>query len=195
MGNITHKWVNILLPFTGNYGGMLSGTELAKLSNTPQQTASRYLNELVRQNLIGYSTQGRNKLYHFDHSKQSTKTVYEILESHKGIIFQQKAMEAFTVIAEMLGCTESLIVFGSYSSYTFDESSDLDVVLVGKCDKEKIKRIKQRQTMRINEHYVSYEEFESMIKSGNPLSIEILKNHVVFGDVSKIVSVFIRASS
>ncbi|MCX6819640.1 MAG: nucleotidyltransferase domain-containing protein [Candidatus Aenigmarchaeota archaeon] len=195
MSNITQKWVNVLLPFTGNYGSKLSGTELAMLSKTPQQTASRHLNALVKQSLLDYEKQGRNKLYHFDHSKHSTKTIYEILENHKGISFQQKLKEVFAIINEMLGHAESLIIFGSYSAYSFDKSSDLDIVVIGKYNKREIKKMKQRQTIQINEHYVSYEDFGKLIKSKNPLAIEILKSHIIFGNVSKIVDIFLEATS
>lgn len=195
MSNITQNWVDILLPFTGNYGNKLSGTELARLSNMPQQTACRQLNGLVRQNALEYIIQGRNKLYYFDHSKQSTKSIYEILENHKGIMFQQRAKDAFPIINEFLKHAKSLIIFGSYSSYTFDKSSDLDMVLLGKCNKDEIKRIKHNMTIQISEHFVSYDEFFRLTKSKKPLAVEILKNHIIFGNLSRIVALFLEATT
>ncbi len=195
MSDITQKWVNILLPFTANYAKRLSGTELARLSDTSQQTASRHLNYMVKKNFIEYARQGRNKLFYFNYSKQSTKNILEILENHKGIIFQQKEKETFTVVNELLTHAESIIIFGSYSAYTADKHSDLDIVIVGNCSKPDIKKIKQRQTMQINEHYVSYQEFAQLLKSKNALAVEILKNHIIFGNVSKVVDMFIEATA
>ncbi len=195
MSEITQKWVGILLPFTGSYGGRLSGTELARLSKVPQQTASRQLNELARKNLLAYQKQGRNKLYFFDHSRESTKSIYQILENHKGIIFHQKAGEVFETISGFLRHAETLIIFGSYSSYAFDGSSDLDLIFVGNCSKEEIKRIKRLQSLLINEHYVSYDELAGLLKSRNPLTVEVLKNHIIFGDVSRIVGIFLAATA
>lgn len=170
----------------------MSGTELSSLSKMPQQTVSRHLNGLVRQNILDYTKQGRNKLYYLDYSKPSTKSVIEVLENHKGINFQQKAMKAFSVINEFLKRADSLIVFGSYASHTFDKSSDLDIVFVGKCDKQAVKRIKRMQAMQVNEHYASYEEFAKLLGSENPLAIEILENHIIFGNVSRVVDIFMR---
>ena len=75
---------------------------------------------------------------------------------------------------------------------TVNRESDLDIVVLGKHDEEQIKKIKQRQIIEINEHYVSYNEFAKMLNSGNPLSLEIIKNHVLFGDISRIVDIFWR---
>ena len=85
---------------------------------------------------------------------------------------------------------ESLIVFGSYASGNFSKESDLDIVILGKSNKEQIKKIKQKQIIQINEHYISYIEFAKILKSKNPLSIEIMKNHILFGNVSKIIDIF-----
>ena len=58
--------------------------------------------------------------------------------------------------------------------------------------KKEIEKVKQKQIMEINKHYASYNEFTGILKSKNPLSIEIMKNHVLFGDVSKMVDIFWR---
>lgn len=176
MSKITQKWVEILMPFTSNYGSRLSGTELARFSGIPQQIASRQLNDLVKQGILEYITQGRNRLYHFYHSRQSTKNVYEIIENHRGIIFQQKSREAFTIVSESMKCAESVIIFGSYSSYTFDKDHDIDVVLVGECDKNRIRDIKRKQAVHVNEHCVPDDEFAKLLRTKIPLAIEILKN-------------------
>ena len=192
MGDITQKWVELLIPFISNYGNKLFETELSRLSNVPQQTASRYLNLLVKQNILSYEWKGRNKIFYFDYSKQTTKIVLEILENSKALAFQQKLSEISVIINEILKYSEAVIVFGSYASYSFDESSDLDMVIAGKFNKEEIKKIKQKQTLQINEHYISYEEFNKILRSKNPLALEILKNHVLFGNISKIVQIFIE---
>ena len=193
MSNITQKWVELLMPLTSNYKNKMSETELARLSKIPQQTASRYLNELVKNNLLDYTRQGRNKLFYFDYSKQTTKIIFEILENSKALVFQKNLNEAALIVNEMLKYAESIIIFGSYASYKFNKSSDLDVVFLGKSNEGELKKIKQRQIMQINEHYVSYEEFAKILRSRNSLALEIANNHILFGNISKIVNIFIDA--
>ncbi len=191
MSNITQKWIYVLLPFSDNYSAKLSASELSRTSKIPQQTTSRYLNKLTRLNLVSYGKEGKNKLFYFDLEKQTTRTVLNLVESQKSLEFQLRVKEIAVIVNEILRHCESLIVFGSYVSGNFNKESDLDIVILGSHDREQIKRIKQKQIIEINEHYVSYNEFAKILTSRNPLSIEIMKNHVLFGDVSKIVHIFL----
>ena len=192
LSNITQKWVDLLIPFSDNYSAELSASELARKSKIPQQTASRLLNKLVKLNLINYTKKGKNKLFYFDLEKQTTKIILNFIENQKALQFQLKIKEIPVVINEILKYCESLIIFGSYASDSFSKESDLDIVILGRCNKEEIKKIKQKQIIQINEYHVSYIEFARILKSKNPLSIEIMKNHVLFGEVSKIVDIFWR---
>ena len=192
LSNITQKWVDLLIPFSDNYSAESSASELARKSKIPQQTASRLLNKLVKLNLINYTKKGKNKLFYFDLEKQTTKIILNFIENQKALQFQLKIKEIPVVINEILKYCESLIIFGSYASDSFSKESDLDIVILGRSNKEEIKKIKQKQIIQINEHHVSYIEFARILKSKNPLSIEIMKNHVLFGEVSKIVDIFWR---
>ena len=192
LSNITQKWVNLLIQFSNNYSAKLSASELARSSKIPQQTASRLLNKLVKFNLINYEKTGKNKLFYFDLEKQTTKIVLNLIEHQKALQFQLKIKEISVIINEILKYCESLIVFGSHASDNFSKESDLDIVILGKSNKGQIKKIKEKQVWEINEHYVSCSEFDKILKLRNPLSIEIMKNHVLFGDISRIVYIFWR---
>ncbi|MCD6215486.1 MAG: nucleotidyltransferase domain-containing protein [Candidatus Aenigmarchaeota archaeon] len=192
LGNITQKWVTMLLPFSGDYSAKFSASELSRKSKIPQQSVSRYLNQLAKLNLINYTKKGRNKLFYFDLEKQTTKIMLNLIENQKALSFQLKLKEIAVIINEILNFSESLIVFGSYASGSFSKDSDIDIVIIGKHNKKQIKKIKQKQIIEINEHYISYVDFSKLLKSKNSLAIEIMKNHVLFGDISKIVDIFWR---
>jgi len=192
LSNITQKWVDILLPFSDDYSLRISASDLAKKTKIPQQTASRYLNKLVELNLINYIKEGKNKLFYFDLERQTTKTMLNLIENKKSLQFQSKEKEIAVIIEELLKNCESLIVFGSYASGNSKKESDLDIVIVGKNKRVEVEKIKQNQVIKINEHYVSYNEFNKILQSRNPLALEIMKNHILFGDVSKLVDIFWR---
>ncbi len=192
LSNITQKWVNLLLPFSADYSCRFSASDLASISKVPQQTASRCLNELAKLNLINYKKEGRNKLFYFDLGKHTSIIILNIIEFHKAMLFQLKVKEISVIINEILKNCESLAVFGSYAYGNFSKDSDLDIVILGKFNKEQIKRIKQKQVMEINEHYAAYNEFRKILASKNPLAVEIMKNHVLFGDISRIVNIFME---
>ncbi|MBS3151599.1 helix-turn-helix transcriptional regulator [Candidatus Woesearchaeota archaeon] len=52
LSNVTQKWVELLIPFTGDYTVKLSASELARQAAIPQQTAARYLDKLTGGNLL-----------------------------------------------------------------------------------------------------------------------------------------------
>ena len=188
-GNITQKWVELLMPFTENYNAKISASDLGRKAKIPQQTSSRILNNLVKLNLINYTIEGKNKLFYFDLNKQSTKTILNLLELQKSLKFQFNDISL--VLNELLIYCESIILFGSYSSNEFNKSSDLDIVILGKSNNDMIKKIKKKSIVKINEHYISYNEFSKLLKLNNPLSIEILKNHILFGNYSMLVNIFL----
>ena len=192
MSNITQIQVNTLAPFTLDYSSRLSASEIARRTKIPQQTASRYLNKLVKDNLLEYKREGRNKLFSLDLKKETSRIILNSIENEKSLQFLLKNKGLHVIIEEILGYCDSLIVFGSYASGTFNEDSDLDLVIFGKADKEEIKKVKRKSGLEIVEHYVSHKEFEKILLSNNPLSLEILNNHIIFGDLSGIVNIFLR---
>jgi predicted nucleotidyltransferase len=195
MSNITQKWVNLLIPFTTGYGQKFTESELARLSKIPQQTASRHINSLIKKNILNYEKQGKNKMIFLDISKQTTFTLLQTIENSKTLEFQQKEKEASLIINDMLKHSESIILFGSYAAFKPDKESDIDIVIIGKAEKEKIKSIKQKYNIEINEHYATYEEFAKSLKNKTPLAIEIIKNHILFGNTSKIVQTIMEAQT
>lgn len=192
MSNITQKWVELLNPFSKEYNKKMTASEISRETKIPQQTATRILNSLVKKNLIEYQRQGKNKLFYLNLKTSSTEIILNLVENQKALDFLIENKKEAVIIEDLLKHCESIILFGSYASKKFDEKSDLDLVIIGKSDKKKIKEIKERQILEINEHYTDFVEFENKIKERNALSIEIIKNHIVLGDVSTIIKIFLR---
>lgn len=193
MTNVGQICLDILIPFTNDYNSKLTASEISRIIKTPRRTVSRHLNKLVSLNLIGYEKSGKNKLFYFDIKKQTTNMILNLIENYKALKFQLKSKKIAVIINEILNYCESLIVFGSYASGEYNKSSDLDVVILGRHNEERINKIKEKQTMEINEHYISYNKFLEVLKSRNALSLEIMKNHVLFGNVSKVVDIFLES--
>ena len=192
MSNITHKWVSLLSPYAAEYAAKYSASSLARLLGIPQQTASRYLNELVANNQLSFVQEGRNKLFYFNFKQPSTRIMLEMIEQERALKFQRKNNAAVIAVNDLAAVADSLIIFGSHAAGTAREDSDLDIVVFSRKSKEQIQKIKQRYSFEINEHYSSYAEFGTLLQSQNPLALEILKNHLLFGNVSKLVALFME---
>jgi len=190
ISKLTLNKVNLLIPFTNNYSSHISASELARRTKVPQQTVSRQLNDLVKLNILNYKKIGTNKLFHFELEQQSSKLMFNLIETFKSLEFLSENEAIAVIISDLLECCENLIVFGSYASGKFTEGSDIDVVFLGKCNKEQIEMIKEIRPIKINEHYITKSEFTTLLDKRNPLVLEIKENHVLFGDISQLVKIF-----
>lgn len=195
MSNITQKWVDVMKPFTRDYSARLTATEIAKLSGVPQQTTSRILNSFVKLNLIDYAVHGKNKLFYFKKDKISTPSLFAVVEGVKSVDFSINFPRESLIIAKLAKCCEGIILFGSHASGKSKKDSDFDVVFVGKCDKNELRKIKEMSPLEIHGQIVSYEELRKTIYEKHPLALEISGNHILFGDVGKIIKFFLEAKN
>lgn len=191
ISNITQKWVDVLIPFCNDYSARFTASTISKKSKIPQQSVSRILNNLIKFNLVNYITEGKNKLFYFDLRNKNSLIVLNILENYKALNFKLSVKNAGIFINDVLEHCDGLIIFGSYASGKHDKNSDLDIVFFGG-KKDKIKEIIEIYNFDVHGHYVNFSEFNKILKQRNTLAIEIMHNHVLFGDVSKIVNIFWR---
>lgn len=193
MGKVRHmsKKIDIIKMYLDDYSKSMSGREIAKKSSMSHQTALNNLNELLREKILFYSIKGRNKEYTLNLSFIVAKKMAEIAENIRAIeILEEK--EIVIILQELMEHSETIILFGSFASGTHNKNSDIDIVVLGKADKNSINGIRKRYSREINVEYLTFNEFERLLKFKKPLALEILKNHVIFGDVSKIVDIFWR---
>ncbi|MGE0793601.1 MAG: nucleotidyltransferase domain-containing protein [Candidatus Woesearchaeota archaeon] len=192
MSNITQNKVTCLKPFTNSYNLKLTQSKLSKITKIPQQTLSRYLNSFVKEGIIDYTIEGRNKLFYIKKDVPITYPTFQLLEIHKEIDFLQNQITISVIINQLLDYCETIILFGSYAKNVQTKNSDLDLIIVGKSNKEKIKEIKRKFHLEINEQYITIEELKKSFKEKNYLTIEILNNHILFGEISKIIKLFME---
>ncbi|MFH2027827.1 MAG: nucleotidyltransferase domain-containing protein [Nanoarchaeota archaeon] len=185
------KKIDIVSLYLSNYKSKYNGREIARLSSINHQTALNHLNDLIKTKIMIFNNNGKNKDYHLDLSNLKTNLLIEMAECYRSICsFDNK--ELSVIIKEILPFTDSLILFGSFASGSYNKDSDIDIICVGKSDKSAINKIKRRYSREINLEFVSYNEFKKSLDSKNALSVEILKNHIFYGDVSRLVSILIN---
>lgn len=185
------KKIDIIQLYLYGYNTRLSGREIARKTMLNHQTALNSLNELVRDKVLKFEIAGRNKQYSLNMDNPSAMIMAEMAESQKALaILLNKKIKV--IIAEMLPFAETFIIFGSYASGREKDDSDLDIVIAGKADKQKIKSIASKYPIEANIEFVSFGEFEKALKEKKALALEILRNHVIFGDAHKIIEIYWR---
>jgi len=190
--NITQNLVLYLNPYIRDYKAELSASQIEKLTKEPQQSISRKLNELADLNLLEYKIEGRNKQFFFNLEKQTSFTLLNLIENEKTLKFQIQKQEVSQIIEELLKHCETIILFGSYAKDKETKQSDLDILILGKSNKKEIRKFKRKQIIDITEHYLTYGEFKRLINNKNTHVVEIKKDHIIFGNISKVVKLLVE---
>ncbi len=187
MSNITQKWVNVFKAYSSNYNGKLSASQISKNTKIPQQTVSRIMNQMVKDNVVRFIKEGRNKLFYLDKNAVTTKPLVKIIECQKSVDFLLKNKNISLIVKDLLKKFKCFIIFGSYASGKNKKSSDLDILIFSK--KKSIRDIKSKYSIDINEHFITFAEFKRM--KNNTLIKEVIMNHVLFGDFDNVIEVFL----
>ena len=181
MAKLSQKWLHLLVPFSNEYNKKFSGSELAKISGIPQRSASRYLSGLVGQNILSFEVRGNNKFYYLDLDNKRTKIFLGLIESYKSFVFSLDT-ELWRNLERLTGFG-TIVLFGSRVKGYSTKDSDIDVVIFAK-KTEKLKRV-LRSLGKVQAHIIDFKSFEKLVSKKDVLSLEIIKNHVIFGDVNK----------
>jgi predicted nucleotidyltransferase len=179
----------ILVPFTSAYHKKYHASHLAKVLKKPQRTVLRRLEDLRKNNLLDYNSEGRNKYYYLNLSKASSFTLLVMLESYKELEFISKHQDISLLLAE-LSKHSSIILFGSYAKNLQKKESDIDLVIIGRKSK-KTEKIIKKYPFEVNAHYLSLNLFKKQLWAGNHLALEIAKDHIFFGEKEAIIKILI----
>ena len=180
MANIGQIWPDILMPFVNDYNIKLTASDVSRKINIPRRTVSRILAKLVKENLIRYVIEGKNKKYYLDLKDQRIKLLISFIEDYKALKFSLENKKIFFILEDIIKLRE-VILFGSYAKRNNTIESDVDILIISN-ESKKIKEIARKQTKQINMHFSTLEEFENLLKKKNTLAMEIMKNHIIFGN-------------
>jgi predicted nucleotidyltransferase len=150
---------------------------VAKSLGESHSTILRRLNELVKENVIDYRLEGRNKVFFIKKNLQAKSYVFNA-ERYKQIKLLKKYPE-LSVIADYIlkECHENLIIiFGSYAKFLAKENSDIDVYVETKNKevKDELESVHSRISVKIG----SFDLNSSLLK-------EIIKDHVILKGVEE----------
>jgi len=154
-----------------------------------------YINELARE--LGVSP--------------ATVMKYSNLFEHSGIVTIEKSGTAHLVILnndkplvkELKKCTILLLLneygvddiardaisvalYGSASTGTFNEASDLDIMVIGEekeVDRDKVLEIQEKIGKNIQLTIIPWHKFEKMKKENDPFIINVIQKHILLSGV------------
>ncbi|MBT3814777.1 hypothetical protein HOE37_03750 [Candidatus Woesearchaeota archaeon] len=189
MTNISQKITGnmvLLVPFTRDYGKKMHASELARLIKQPQRTVARKLEDLKKLNMLDYTRAGRNKYFFLDLNK--SYPLIQMVECYKEINFLYHHSKIAFLLRE-LSADYPLILFGSYAKGLAKDHSDVDLIMIGRKSK-KITEILKRYPFEVNIFYFTLTGFKKLVNKKEHLGVEIVKDHIIFGDKEEIIKLF-----
>jgi len=183
---------SVLLPFTQDLNKRTHGRKIARELDLNQKTVQNKLNELEEKNILESEEKGRLKEFKLNRENPATKNLLITTEIEKLQRLIRKEFEVKEIVKEIIQETEKpTLIYGSFAKGTWDEESDLDILVIGEKE-EKLEEIDKKYSREIQFMYLKQEEFEQQIKEKTPYIKEVLKNHVICQGFEKITNLRLK---
>jgi predicted nucleotidyltransferase len=148
---------------------------IAKTLSESHSTISRKLNKLLKENILDYKREGKNKIFFIKNNLKAKNYVFSA-ERYKLIKLLNIYPELNIIIDDILREYNKtrIILFGSYAKFKANKDSDIDIYVETK--KKDIKERLESLHSRINIKIGTFDKTDPLIK-------EIIRNHVILKDV------------
>jgi len=145
--------------------------DIARKLEIPYTTVLRRLNKFVKENIIDYKIEGKNKVFSLKKNLQAKNHLLNA-ERYKLIKLLNKYPKLSIIVEEILKSTKErmIILFGSYASFTAKKESDIDIYVDtnNKKVKEEIGLLNSKIKVKVGK----FNESSLLIK-------EIINNHII----------------
>ena len=189
--NITENHLQVLLLFTNGFNREYYIREVQKLLKISPRTSQLILNDLENKGILESKTKGKIKAYTIKRNSLSQRYII-FSEQYKAIAFLEKKLIIKEIIEKINPFIEGIgIVFGSYAKDTAKKDSDLDIFVIGKYNKEKIKKISKTYGIEISIKCYPLKTFEKNL-ADDILLKEILKNHIIFLNAEQFIKMVLK---
>ena len=189
--NITENHLQVLLLFTNGFNREYYIREVQKLLKISPRTSQLILNDLENKGILESKTKGKIKAYTIKRNSLSQRYII-FSEQYKAIAFLEKKLIIKEIIEKINPFIEGIgIIFGSYAKDIAKKDSDLDIFVIGKYNKEKIKKVSKTYGIEINIKCYPLKTFEKNL-ANDILLKEILKNHIIFLNAEQFIKAVLK---
>ena len=151
--------------------------EISRKLNQSHVNIIRSLAELVRQNVVDFEQEGRNKTYFIKNTLSARSYVYQA-EYYKLSKLIEEYPKLSVILQDVIKKIDSslIILFGSYAKFIPKKDSDIDIYVETR--NEKVKTEIKHINSDINAQIGEFNTDSLLIK-------EIIKNHVILKGVEE----------
>ncbi len=186
---ILNKYYEVLVHYLNDFSREVYGRELLGKVPLSQKAIALTLDKLEKDGILRSRKQGNIKYFKLNVENMGVKDVVTSLEIMKKIRFfdkQRKLANIFRKDNRIVG------VFGSYATGMQRKSSDVDIFVIGKRQKEDYDRNGKLFDVDISIKYFTEKEFRKLAKDKNNLCKEIIANHIIVFGVERFIEIIWR---
>ena len=184
---ISNEKIKLLEVWRTNPFRKLAIVEIMKETKKKTKTwVFNALKLLVNDNILKSARKANLDIYSLNLENPLSLQLLQYLEAQNNLNFQQ--LKVISEIIEKMPLKNcSVIVFGSYAANKQTKNSDLDIcILIGNKEVEKkikpyVNEIKLNYPIKIDEHYITFEDFVKMLlREEENLAKQIFIKHKLF---------------
>lgn len=176
--HITENYLKVLALFTKGYQREYYIREVYKKIDIGLQTVQRILDDLEKKGILTSKIKGKIRVFALQ-DNQNSKDYLILTEQYKKIVFLQNYSLISQIVEKITPFVDGIgLLFGSYVKGNADEESDLDICVIGECNRSEIQKISRIYNISTNIFHYSYELFEKD-KLKDHLLKEVIQNHII----------------
>lgn len=174
------KTMRIVALFSRNINAACYGRDLSRKLKLNQRTIQLQLNALEKEKMLISKIRGKLKEFLLNKDNILAKELLISAEIYKFYRVILENFELREIISDMLTITDGvIIIFGSFAKGYASKKSDLDILFIGKINKEKLKQIQDKYSRKIHFIETSEKGFLKGLKNKANFILEITENHII----------------
>ncbi|MCD6403184.1 MAG: nucleotidyltransferase domain-containing protein [Candidatus Aenigmarchaeota archaeon] len=177
------KQLEIITLFLDDFRKALHLREISRRIGSDTKTTSLHLQELEKIRVLTSSRVGRHKQFTLNFKSVLTRYYLIAGEMYRTINLLSRKFRLRKVCEMLTSDTREdalLLVFGSYSKGTEDESSDLDVLVVNDDIKDELlEEIKLEYGIEVSVVSLTRKKFYTLQRRREPFIREIMDSHII----------------
>ena len=183
MFSLTLSKLRMFEPFLLDPDLKSTASQIAKKTKNHQKSTQLFLDSLENEGILKSKRDGKNKLFFFNKDNvQVVKNFMLSLEHLRTINFYKINPKIKQFIEKITAFINgSIVLFGSYANNSHNNSSDIDILIIGNYDEKKVSEVANTYNLDISiKHMEKYEE--------NVLTREVQKNHIFLKNTELYIS-------
>ena len=182
---------NVLAAFLSDYSAKFHVRQISRMIGMNRQTTSATLKKMESSRILDSEIEGRNKLYFINNSSPKAKIFIENAENARKLNICKK--KEISRLIDYLEGTYIALLFGSYAKGNERESSDIDVMLIGR-GKKNFGTFKKETGMEVQVFEMGEKQFMDGLAKKDHMVIEATRNHVCLRNTERFVDLMWRVN-